>query len=126
MLWCPSDPSVTVILYHPAPNPDFNWDGGPGLSTFSSYGGCAGTFPNLMYIPAPNFVQQLSQANGMFYYLGYPNWSPTVQPNPGYNPGSISPARVSSVTDGLSNTIGVGERRTARCPTTLNLTLRPT
>ena len=61
-----------------------------------------------MYIPAPNFAQQISQANGMFYYIGYPTCSPTVQPNPGYNPGSISPARISSVTDGLSNTFGVG------------------
>jgi prepilin-type N-terminal cleavage/methylation domain-containing protein/prepilin-type processing-associated H-X9-DG protein len=115
-LWCPSDSSVSVILSHPAPNPDFNWDGGAGLSTFSSYAGCAGTFPNLMYTPAPNFVQQISQANGMFYYIGYPNWSPTVQPNPGYNPGSISPARISAVTDGLSNTIGVGERPHGKLP----------
>jgi len=117
-LWCPSDPSATVLFIHPVPNLDFNWDGGAGLSRISSYAGCAGTFPNLTYNPAPNFVQQISQANGMFYYIGYPTSSPTVQPNPGYNPGSISPAKVSSVTDGLSNTIGVGERAHGALPNT--------
>ncbi len=109
VLWCPSDASVFKLNQDPAPS-HLNWDKGASASSFSSYAGSAGTFPAGNYNPASNFIQQISQANGAFYYLGYPTITPTVQPNPGFNPGSISPATIASVTDGLSNTIGVAER----------------
>ena len=64
----------------------------------------------------------LNQANGVFFYLGWPDLNPPVAPNPitPLNPGSVRPASLASVTDGLSNTFGFGEKPTAnsaRCQT---------
>ncbi len=115
-LWCPSDGTVYGKLnYTPVPN-HLMWDGGPNASAFTSYAGCVGTFPNGRTNTSANFTRQISQYNGMFFYIGYPTFAPTVQPNPGFNPGSIAPAAVAGITDGLSNTIGVGERAHGKCP----------
>ena len=54
----------------------------------------------------------LNQANGTFFYLGWPDWNPPAQPDPiaPLNPGSVRPASLASVTDGLSNTFAFGEK----------------
>ncbi len=54
----------------------------------------------------------LNQANGLFFYLGWPavESSPAADPIAPLNPGSIRPATLSSVTDGLSNTFAFGEK----------------
>jgi len=46
--------------------------------------------------------------NGLVYYIGWPNW---INPVNGHaNPGSVSPVRLASITDGTSNTMAFGER----------------
>ena len=54
----------------------------------------------------------LNQADGLFFYLGWPGINPPVAPNPiaPLNPGSIRPASLASITDGLSNTLAFGEK----------------
>src|SRR5208337_1317352 len=51
-------------------------------------------------------------ADGLFFYLGWPGINPPVAPNPiaPLNPGSIPPATLASITDGLSNTFAFGEK----------------
>jgi prepilin-type N-terminal cleavage/methylation domain-containing protein/prepilin-type processing-associated H-X9-DG protein len=116
VLWCPSDATVYgVTAVVPTPN-HLMWDGTTNAHAFTSYAGCVGTFPNGSTNTSANFLQEISQYNGMFYYIGYPTLVPTVNPNPGFNPGSISSVTVAGVTDGTSNTIGVGERAHGKCP----------
>ena len=45
-------------------------------------------------------------------YIGWPTINPPVQPNPiaPLNPGSVRPATLASITDGLSNTFAFGEK----------------
>ena len=54
----------------------------------------------------------LNQANGVFFYLGWPTGTRPSQPNPiaPLNPGSVRPATLASITDGLSNTFAFGEK----------------
>ena len=52
--------------------------------------------------------------NGVFYYIGFPTLVPTVSPNPGYNPGNISPVKLAGILDGTSNTMAFGEHTQGR------------
>jgi prepilin-type N-terminal cleavage/methylation domain-containing protein/prepilin-type processing-associated H-X9-DG protein len=108
-LWCPSDPVIIGLSHtYPYGDPSSNFDCTALTMTYSSYAGCMGMWDRIPLRSDADYVQQLSQMNGMFFYIGYPPY--LVHPNPGYNPGSISPVSVAGVSDGLSNTIGFSER----------------
>ena len=108
VFWCPSDGTIVNLRYtYPAPA---TFDGGPLPMTYSSYAGCLGTWT---YFPIGTGVDQtqLGLMNGMFQYIGMP---PGVNPitiygTPYPNSGSVSPVKIASITDGLSNTIAFSE-----------------
>ncbi len=111
VLWCPSDGSIAGLHL---PFAGWGWDGSTQILTYTSYAGNMGTFckvPVSVTSPAQHLAV-LSQANGVFFYLGWPDSNPPVAPNPiaPLNPGSIRPATLASVTDGLSNTFAFGEK----------------
>ena len=59
----------------------------------------------------------LNQANGPFFYLGWPAGNPAPNnPNAPTNSGGIRPATIASVTDGLSNTFAFGEKAHGKFP----------
>lgn len=110
-LWCPSDGSIAGLRNTFA---YWGWDGSTQTLVYTSYAGNMGTFttiPTTFSTPAQHMAV-LNQANGVFFYLGWPTSNPPVQPDPiaPLNPGSIRPATLSSVTDGLSNTFSFGEK----------------
>ena len=112
MLWCPSDGLITNLATLIS---GWNIDGSDQVLTYSSYAGSVGTFDRVAVradITTPAVYQaNLNAQNGMFGYIGWPPGNPPVQPCPiAQNPGSISPVRLSSVTDGLSNTFAFGEK----------------
>src|SRR5262245_11188868 len=104
-LWCPSDGLIAGLH---VPFAGWGWDGSTQVLTYTSYAGNMGTFSKVpISVTSPAQHQAiLNQANGVFYYLGWPSWSPPAQPNPiaPLSPGSVRPATIASVTDGLSNT----------------------
>lgn len=111
MLWCPSDGSIAGLSNT---FQGWGWDGSTQTLVYTSYAGNMGTFarvPTTITSPAQHMAV-LSQANGVFFYLGWPAMNPPVSPNPiaPLNPGSVQPARLASVTDGLSNTFAFGEK----------------
>ncbi len=110
-LWCPSDGSIAGLRLS---FQGWGWDGSTQDLVYTSYAGNMGTFakvPIAVTSPAQHLAV-LSQANGVFFYLGWPAGNPPAQPNPiaPLNPGSIRPATVASVTDGVSNTFAFGEK----------------
>jgi prepilin-type N-terminal cleavage/methylation domain-containing protein/prepilin-type processing-associated H-X9-DG protein len=110
-LWCPSDGSIAGLRSTFA---GWGWDGSTQTLVYTSYAGNMGTFtkiPITVTSPAQHMAV-LNQANGVFFYLGWPAWNPPAQPDPiaPLNPGSIRPATLASVTDGLSNTFAFGEK----------------
>ena len=111
VLWCPSDGLIGGLHARFA---GWGWDGSTQVLTYTSYAGNMGTFckvPVTITSPAQHQAV-LNQANGVFFYLGWPGWNPPVQPNPiaPLNPGSVRPATLASIADGLSNTFGFGEK----------------
>jgi prepilin-type processing-associated H-X9-DG protein len=113
VLWCPSDGAI--VGFH-IRRPGLGWDGSDQIYTFTSYAGSMGNFckvPINVTFPSPAQYQAvLNQADGVFFYLGWPTINPPVKPNPTdpLNPGSIPPATLASITDGLSNTLAFGEK----------------
>jgi prepilin-type N-terminal cleavage/methylation domain-containing protein len=108
VLWCPSDGSI-VDLSHPYP-PGADFDGAPLTTTYSSYGGNHGTWTYRRIFSAAA-LRQLGLMNGLFQKIGMP---PGVNPiviygNSVANSGSVAPTKISSITDGTSNTIAYGE-----------------
>jgi prepilin-type N-terminal cleavage/methylation domain-containing protein/prepilin-type processing-associated H-X9-DG protein len=110
VFWCPSD-SAIIGLRITIPPPGGTQDNGNLPLCYSSYAGCLGSWD---YFPIGTGVDltQLGLMNGMFQYIGMP---PGVNPIVLYgtslpNTGSVSPARIASITDGLSNTFAFGER----------------
>ena len=75
-------------------------DGSTIVTACTSYRAIAGTF---MYLPINN--QVLAAETGMFPDIGGPGWIP--------NTPSQGPVTFAGVTDGLSNTIMLGESATA-------------
>jgi prepilin-type N-terminal cleavage/methylation domain-containing protein/prepilin-type processing-associated H-X9-DG protein len=111
VLWCPSDGLITGLH---TPMAGWGYDGSTQILTYTSYAGNMGTFckvPITITSPAQHQAV-LSQANGLFFYLGWPTINPPVPPNPiaPLNPGSVRPATLASITDGLSNTFAFGEK----------------
>jgi prepilin-type N-terminal cleavage/methylation domain-containing protein/prepilin-type processing-associated H-X9-DG protein len=111
VLWCPSDGAIAGLRSTFA---GWGWDGSTQTLVYTSYAGNMGTFtkvPITIASPAQHLAV-LNQANGAFFYLGWPAWNPPAPPNPiaPQNPGSIRPATLASVTDGLSNTFAFGEK----------------
>jgi prepilin-type N-terminal cleavage/methylation domain-containing protein/prepilin-type processing-associated H-X9-DG protein len=113
VLWCPSDGSTAGlhVTYQ-----GWGWDGSTQILTYTNYAGCMANFCNVP-VASPmtptQYQAAISQADGLFFYIGWPTLSPPVQPyNPATpaNPGSIRPASVASITDGLSNTLAFGEK----------------
>ncbi|MGO9599808.1 MAG: DUF1559 domain-containing protein [Isosphaeraceae bacterium] len=112
VLWCPSD-GVTTGLH--TTYQGWNWDGSTEILTYTNYAGCMANFckvPDVNVTSAAQYQAAISQADGVFFYIGWPTLSPPVQPNPvaPANPGSIRPATLASITDGLSNTLAFGEK----------------
>ncbi len=111
VLWCPSDGAI--VGFHIL-RQGFGWDGSDQIYTFTSYAGSMGNFCKVpIHVTSPSqHMAVLNQADGLFFYLGWPGINPPVAPNPiaPQNPGSIRPASLASVTDGLSNTLAFGEK----------------
>ncbi len=114
-LWCPSDGEIVGLHVS---FPGWGWDGSEQVLTYTSYAGCMGNFCKVpIHVTSAGQHQSvLRQADGLFYYLGWPATNPAVAPNPiaPANPGGIGPATVASVTDGLSNTLAFGEKAHGR------------
>ena len=111
VLWCPSDGTISGLHVQ---FPGWGYDGSTQILTYTSYAGCMGNFCKVpINVTSPSqHMAVLNQADGLFFYLGWPGISPPVGPNPiaPLNPGGIRPATLASITDGLSNTFAFGEK----------------
>jgi prepilin-type N-terminal cleavage/methylation domain-containing protein/prepilin-type processing-associated H-X9-DG protein len=110
-LWCPSDGTIAGLR---STQSSWGWDGSTQTLVYTSYQGSMGNFTTIpvSVTSSSQFQAVLNQADGVFFYLGYPTISPAVSPNPiaPQNPGSVRPASIASITDGLSNTFAFGEK----------------
>ena len=125
VLWCPSDGSIVNLRYtFPAPA---TYDNGPLPMTYSSYAGSLGTWTYFPMTGTGADQTQLGLMNGMFQYIGMvPGVNPfTIGGNSYTNSGSVSPVKIASITDGLSNTIAFSEH-VHDCPATRQTSTRGT
>ena len=78
-LWCPSDGSIIGLR---TTLPGFGWDNSDFTGTYSSYAGNLGSFdflsPRAIVTSSGQYVTMLQQSNGLFAYIGYPDYP--VQP----------------------------------------------
>jgi prepilin-type N-terminal cleavage/methylation domain-containing protein/prepilin-type processing-associated H-X9-DG protein len=106
-LWCPSD--INVTRRYPGKVRD-GWDDSPQPMCYSSYGANQGP---LVYHPRngndgwSNTGTLLPQMNGVFSYIGAVAYG-------GDGGTSVSPTKLSGITDGTSNTILFGEHSYGR------------
>ena len=78
-LWCPSNRSIAGLRSTFA---GWGWDGSTQTLVYTSYAGNMGTFCKVpISITSPAQHQAvLNQANGLFFYLGWPDWNPPRSP----------------------------------------------
>jgi prepilin-type N-terminal cleavage/methylation domain-containing protein/prepilin-type processing-associated H-X9-DG protein len=107
-LHCPSDPSIETKILNPGGAG--NLDGGDMVMCYSSYGGCAGTWFQLPRYSwtAAEFQAGITNQNGVIIYIGYDN--PLIVQGNVYTGLSRGCLKISSVTDGTSNTLMYSER----------------
>jgi prepilin-type processing-associated H-X9-DG protein len=106
-LWCPSDGAIVGLSHTYPGSVAYTDDGSPLTTYYSSYAVNLGTWTYFPDYQDPYFTAKLNAMNGVISYVGFPNWLKTV--NGHFNRGSIGPVKLSSVTDGYSNTIAFGE-----------------
>ena len=114
VLQCPSDGLITQGYTYPA-SAGQAFDGAPLPMKYSSYAGNSGTWFQAPSNTSTVFSQRIGQLNGMIYFVGFP------PPNP-----SGTSATFSSVTDGLSNTMLLGERAHGMLAKSADFTGTPT
>ena len=81
VLWCPSDGSIAGLRSTFA---GWGWDGSTQTLVYTSYAGNMGTFTKVP-ITVTSLAQHmavLNQANGVFFYLGWPAWNPAGPARP--------------------------------------------
>ena len=116
-LWCPSDGAIFGLRHDFTAADCLNDDCSPFTINYTSYACNMGTWA---YWPDETadryFLQKLAQMNGVFFYLGFPNWAGTVNGGNGTvrNPGSVGPVRLASITDGTSTTLAFSEHAHGR------------
>ena len=98
VLWCPSDTAIAGVFYtEPAGT---HGKGLPQNFYFSSYAGCYGEWASIISNPSASLQQQ----NGAIVSNGI---SPVFGFGTGFTRGSV--VKISSITDGTSNTIAFSE-----------------
>jgi prepilin-type N-terminal cleavage/methylation domain-containing protein/prepilin-type processing-associated H-X9-DG protein len=107
-LWCPSDGTMAGFTYTYPPG---NLTNGPMKMYYSSYATSFGDWATGIPYTSSNLQGRIQQANGITYFVGYPPAYPTpAGPPDGHAAGKgVAPCRLSSITDGTSNTISLGE-----------------
>jgi prepilin-type N-terminal cleavage/methylation domain-containing protein/prepilin-type processing-associated H-X9-DG protein len=118
-LWCPSDSVITGFTHTFPAGAVTNL---PMKMYYSSYATSFGDWATGIPYTSTNLQGRLAQANGVTFAIGYPPAYPSpTGPSDGHAAGvGVQPCRLSSITDGTSNTIALGEHAHGMFKTTPN------
>ncbi len=94
LFWCPSDGDIVNLRLFET---DAGWDGATLPITYTDYSGVMGTS-----CPGTSTMNAINGENGIFPDMNGPSWIP------GTTSGRVT--KISSITDGTSNTMLFGER----------------